>query len=92
MKAAHDEAMFGVPTLQTPNDNIDNEVSENTDVKDDEGESNGGTINLLSEKVKFSELSFITVALEPIDSWSSISLFNPLLWVLGACKTARILA
>ncbi|KFK34103.1 hypothetical protein AALP_AA5G102400 [Arabis alpina] len=51
LKAAHDEAMFGVPTLQTPTDNTDTELSEKTNVNDNEGENKGGTISLLSEKV-----------------------------------------
>lgn len=73
LKAAHDEAMFGAPTLQTPTDNTDNDVSEKTNVKDDEEENKSGTtISLLSDKVKNSELSFISFALEPIDPWSSI--------------------
>lgn len=63
LKAAHDEAMFGVPTGHTPTDNTDNNVTETASVKDDEGEGNSGTISLLSEKVKICELSFIFFAL-----------------------------
>ncbi|XP_010515124.1 PREDICTED: probable splicing factor, arginine/serine-rich 7 [Camelina sativa] len=51
LKAAHDEAMFGASTFQTHTDNAECDVTENTNVKDDEGESNSGTISLLSEKV-----------------------------------------
>ncbi|AEE78370.1 serine/arginine-rich splicing factor [Arabidopsis thaliana] len=51
LKAAHDEAMFGVPTGQTPTENTGDDVTEITNVKDDEGESNSGAISLLSEKV-----------------------------------------
>ncbi|KAG7560063.1 hypothetical protein ISN45_Aa05g016200 [Arabidopsis thaliana x Arabidopsis arenosa] len=51
LKAAHDEAMFGVPTFQTHTDNTECNGTETTNVEDDEGESNSGTISLLSEKV-----------------------------------------
>ncbi|OAP06594.1 hypothetical protein AXX17_AT3G42150 [Arabidopsis thaliana] len=43
--------MFGVPTGQTPTENTGDDVTEITNVKDDEGESNSGAISLLSEKV-----------------------------------------
>ncbi|CAH8267841.1 unnamed protein product [Arabidopsis lyrata] len=51
LKAAHDEAMFGAPAGQTPTNNTDDNVTDTTYVKDDEGESNSGAISLLSEKV-----------------------------------------
>ncbi|XP_010426281.1 PREDICTED: serine/Arginine-related protein 53-like [Camelina sativa] len=51
LKTAHDEAMFGAPTFQTHTDNTECDVTVNTNVKDDEGESKSGTISLLSEKV-----------------------------------------
>ncbi|CAH2064928.1 unnamed protein product [Thlaspi arvense] len=51
LKAAHDEAMFGVPTGQTLTANTEDDVLETSNVKDVEGESNNGTASLLSEKV-----------------------------------------
>ncbi|ESQ45748.1 hypothetical protein EUTSA_v10010547mg [Eutrema salsugineum] len=51
LKAAHDEAMFGAPTCQTPSDKIEDDVPVTTNEKGVEGESNSGATNLLSEKV-----------------------------------------
>lgn len=44
--------MFGASAGQTPTNNTDDNVTDTTYVKDDEGESNSGGISLLSEKVK----------------------------------------
>ncbi|CAD5325181.1 unnamed protein product [Arabidopsis thaliana] len=75
LKAAHDEAMFGVPTGQTPTENTGDDVTEITNVKDDEGESNSGAISLLSEKVLAKQQGswrdrarkFVPSILQPID-------------------------
>ncbi|KAG7560064.1 hypothetical protein ISN45_Aa05g016210 [Arabidopsis thaliana x Arabidopsis arenosa] len=58
LKAAHDEAMFGAPTGQTPTNNTGDDVTEISNAKDDEGESNSSTISLLSEKVLAKQQGF----------------------------------